>query len=122
MTVLFGCASLGSSPEEVAATPPKLTPLDYVRDVAQNCNRIHFLHGTGESPVDCEYQYPQFMGMSFPSAHYHDQNLDIVREFYQKWCGSVLNVTGKAPQFVRTFRRESKTQSLACPETTQKGS
>ena len=95
-------------------TPPQPQPLDLVRSVAGNCDRMHLLFGTGESPVDCNYQYPRFMALSLPSRNFHDEHIGIVRKYYDNWCGSVMLATGEASQFVRTFRREQLTQSIMC--------
>ncbi len=111
LTVLFGCASI---PEEVAMTLPQPTPMDFVESVTENCVRVHGLFLTGESPVDCQFHYPRYLTLSFPSAHYHDEHMDTVRKFYGNWCHSVTRMTGKPPQFVRIYRREQRQRSFSC--------
>ncbi len=113
LTVLFGCASL-PTPEEEAMALPQPTPMDYVQDVMKNCAEVHNAFETGESPVDCHVRFPQTLTLSFPSEHYHDQRLNTARQFYGNWCRSVTRATGKAPQFVRIFRREQSQRSFSC--------
>jgi hypothetical protein len=85
-----------------------------VQMVLSACDMIHEEFLTGESPVDCWYQYPTVLVMSFPSAYYHDQHLKQAGKFFQDWCSTVGEATGQFPTFIRIFRREQMKQGLPC--------
>ena len=111
--LIAGCAT---TPEPVGYESEAYQAQKYVREVLGVCDTVHERSLAGESPADCWYQYPRVMGMSFPSAYYHDQHTAQVGEFFNHWCASVEGATGGVPHFTRIFRRDQITQGLPCKD------
>jgi hypothetical protein len=106
---IFGCSTTPSN------EPFRLNAAQkYAQEVLMACDEFHRHFEAGKSPVDCWYQYPRVLVMSFHSAHYHDQHLTEVGKVFNHWCASVEGATGELPSFTRIFRQDQMTQGLPC--------
>ncbi len=123
-TALVGCTTLSpEAPVAEAPTAPAVIPTRQpnpvqVQTSIGNCANLHQAFGTGQSPVDCWYEFPRMMVLSFPSSGFHNKHLSIVRQYHGDWCRGVTEMTGYAPNFVRIFRRDGITRSQKCEQST----
>lgn len=113
LVLLFGCAS--SSPPSQKTVDWFDTQATYwVQGVMRGCKQTHRDFKRGTSKVDCTYDYPTVMKMSFPTQASYARNREEVAIHLANWCRAVSIRSGKSPRVELVFRDEAARIILPC--------
>lgn len=85
-----------------------------LRELTDNCQRVHLGHMVDGNAINCSYTYPTGLTLSFPTTEYHDRYYDDIAKFFSKWCSAVWHITGRPSEFTRIARETGYTETTPC--------
>lgn len=116
LALLCGCAG-APSPSQ-----PSQNVLDWydaqttrwVSSVTSSCGETREKYRKGLSIVDCDYDYPSSLRMSFPDRGFVLKHREAIVQYVVSWCRSVEAREGFSTRFTLTTRADQLQQNFPC--------